>query len=229
MRSVVFTCEHGGNEIPEEYIGLFKNAPELSTHQGFDAGALDLFYFLEEKYAHFSASSTISRLLVELNRSVRHPKLFSAFTKNLPAKTRKAILEEYYFPYRNSVTEEIRTLIGHRHQIVHIGIHSFTPVWNGEERHCDVGLLYDPQRALEKNFCVEWKSALLRLNPTLNVRFNYPYRGNGDGFTTYLRNTFPTNYLGLELEVNQKFAHQNTMENTLKTQVADSLEEVLGK
>lgn len=37
------------------------------------------------------------------------------------------------------------------------------------------------------------------------VRRNYPYRGSGDGLTSYLRRRYPaTRYIGVELELNQK-------------------------
>jgi hypothetical protein len=48
------------------------------------------------------------------------------------------------------------------------------------------------------------------------VRFNYPYLGKADGFTTFMRKQFPKNYIGIEIEVNQKFAANNTLKRELK-------------
>jgi predicted N-formylglutamate amidohydrolase len=37
----VVTCEHGGNRIPSAYVDLFHGwQARLSSHQGYDAGAL---------------------------------------------------------------------------------------------------------------------------------------------------------------------------------------------
>ena len=41
------------------------------------------------------------------------------------------------------------------------------------------------------------------------------YFGKSDGFTTYLRKKFKQHYIGLELEVNQKFAKNNRFSQDL--------------
>jgi hypothetical protein len=51
------------------------------------------------------------------------------------------------------------------------------------------------------------------------VRFNYPYLGKADGFTTFMRKQFPKNYIGIEIEVNQKFAANNIIERQLKEDI----------
>ena len=39
----------------------------------------------------------------------------------------------------------------------------------------------------------------------MHVRRNYPYSGTADGLTTDLRAGFGPRYLGIEIEVNQRF------------------------
>jgi hypothetical protein len=39
----------------------------------------------------------------------------------------------------------------------------------------------------------------------MKVRFNYPYKGTSDGLTTTLRKKFGPQYVGIEIEINQKF------------------------
>ena len=86
--------------------------------------------------------------------------------------------------------------------VVHVGVHSFTPVLNGVRRNADIGLLFDPRRAMESAFCRSWKTAIEALDPTLRVRLNYPYRGTSDGLTTALRRTHDGGaYLGVEIEL----------------------------
>ncbi|MEO8932838.1 MAG: N-formylglutamate amidohydrolase, partial [Xanthomarina sp.] len=55
-------------------------------------------------------------------------------------------------------------------------------------------------------------------------RFNYPYLGKADGFTSYLRKQFPKNYLGIEIEVNQKFSKNNVIDSQLKQNLYGLLE-----
>ena len=83
-------------------------------------------------------------------------------------------------------------------------MHSFTNVLDDEIRNADIGLLYDPARPGETALCKRWQHMLRELEPSLRVRRNYPYRGNADGLTTWLRRRFPdAHYVGVELELNQ--------------------------
>ncbi len=206
MLTVVLTCEHGGNQIPKPYQQYFKTAQSsLSSHEGLDIGAYELATKFSKVYPLFFYS-TVSRLLVELNRSVRHPSLFSRYTKNLPSDEKELIMAEFYHPYRFKVMAAIEQIITSGKDVLHLSIHSFTPELNGEIRETDVGLLYDPQRAKEKKFSRQWRDAIYQISKQFRVRYNYPYLGKSDGFVTMLRKQFGAkHYLGIELEVNQKY------------------------
>ena len=220
---IVLTCEHGGNEIPEKYEYLFDgNLQVLHTHRGLDLGALDLFNQLKP-LADFSLFSTTSRLLIELNRSLHHKNLFSEFSKPLSASEKTALIASCYLVYRNNVENTIRTYIKEGNEVLHISVHSFTPVLNAVKRNCDIGLLYDSRKAIEKAFSHQFKKELLHQNKALNIRYNYPYLGKADGFTTYLRKQFPSNYVGIEMEVNQKYATANRFDTAIAKVVFDAL------
>ncbi|HET7360435.1 MAG TPA: N-formylglutamate amidohydrolase [Salinimicrobium sp.] len=216
---LILTCEHARNMIPTEFRYLFENAQkELNSHRGFDPGALDLFNFLKE-LAFFGKAQMVSRLLVEMNRSLNNPELFSEFTKLLAPEVKKEVLNTYYFPYRHSVEDAVRTQIEKGEEVLHVSVHSFVPELNGKTRDVELGLLFDPKRSSEKEFCVGLKNNLRRGSSSLHVKFNKPYLGTADGFTTCLRKKFPKNYLGIELEVNQKFVSKNKMDPYLKMQL----------
>lgn len=179
----------------------------MASHRGHDAGALVFARQLARSLACKLVSSTTTRLLVDLNRSVGHRKVFSETTRALPSNEREMILDRHYHPYRDRVEELVRQAIAEGDTLVHVSCHSFTPVWNGRERTTDIGLLFDPQRDFEVARCASWRRCLQGRDPSLNIRRNDPYRGDGDGLTTHLRTLFlPHQYLGIELEVNQKFA-----------------------
>ncbi|MBZ9728993.1 N-formylglutamate amidohydrolase [Salegentibacter sp. JZCK2] len=216
---LVLTCEHAFNTIPKEYKGLFVDSEEiLQSHRGYDPGALDLFKELEV-LADFSQIQETGRLLVEVNRSKGHPYLFSEFTKDLSLRHKSKILDKYYFPYRDAVENKISAFIKKGEKVLHFSVHTFTPELKGIVRNTDIGLLYDPVRVGEKEFSKNFKQHLKNQNPDLKYRFNYPYMGKADGFTTYLRKKFPENYWGIELEVNQKFAALNKMDSRIKKSV----------
>jgi predicted N-formylglutamate amidohydrolase len=202
----LITCEHGGNRIPLRYRTLFAGFEALlQTHRGFDAGALALAEDLAKALTAPLFAVTASRLLIDLNRSVGHPRLYSEATREAPARVRREILEKYYRPYRHKVEAEIAAAVAHGGRVIHIASHSFTPVVDGMVRNADIGLLYDPARRGEAELCRRWQARLRISAPALKVRRNYPYAGKSDGFTTYLRRRFPAaTYVGIELEINQK-------------------------
>ncbi len=222
----VLTCEHASAEILSKYVGIFKKEPSVhQTHEAFDPGAFDLFKQLQ-KLADFSFYHSTGRLLIEVNRSEHHPKLFSRFSKNLDKREKEEIKRQYYFPYRNRVEEQIRKLTEKSEDVFHLSVHSFTPVLNGKKRNCDIGLLYDPAREKEKEICQKLKWEIQKVSE-YKVRMNYPYLGKADGFTTYLRKRFSSNYQGIELEVNQKFVSDNKMDKRLKIVLKEALQQIL--
>jgi predicted N-formylglutamate amidohydrolase len=111
---------------------------------------------------------------------------------------------------------------------LHLGVHSFVPQIHGRVRRADVGLLYDPSRSRERRFCDRWKSSLREIAPKLRVRRNYPYLGKSDGFTTYLRRAIGSpQYLGIELEVNQRVLRTDENQRFLARVISESLRAVL--
>ncbi len=126
-------------------------------------------------------TATISRLLVDLNRSIGHPQLFSAATRGAPEALRSKIIEQYYRPYRMRAERLVRQAVARGRRVIHISSHSFTPELNGKVRRADVGLLYHPGQLGEAALCARWKAALAACAPALRVRRNYPYAGKGDG------------------------------------------------
>lgn len=209
MLRLLLTCEHGGNQIPAAYAPLFQGQEEiLKTHQGYDIGALEIYHTLRP-IADVGFFSETSRLLVELNRSLHHAKLFSAYTQVLPPAEKERLLDKHYKPYREQVEQMVSDFVSAGRRVLHVAVHTFTPVLGGEERQADIGLLYDPKRKNEQAYSKAWKTALNKADKDLLVRFNYPYLGIADGFPTYLRRKFKADeYLGIELEVNQKFPQQ---------------------
>jgi predicted N-formylglutamate amidohydrolase len=229
--ALVLSCEHGGAGVPQRYRGLFdskRGRDALKGHRGSDIGALRLARSLERSHRVPLFASTVTRLLVDLNRSPGHPQLFSEFTRDLDPAERERLLDRYYFPHRAALESWIDARVRHGDQVLHLGVHSFVPQINGRVRTADVGLLYDPSRSLERRFCDRWKGSLHEMAPKLRVRRNYPYLGKADGFTTHLRQVFGSpQYLGIELEVNQRVLRTDENQRFLAKVISDSLRAVL--
>jgi predicted N-formylglutamate amidohydrolase len=228
-RRLLLSCEHGGNRIPPAYRPLFQGQEKLlCSHRGFDAGALSLARMLaSEVNAPLQAAET-TRLLVDLNRSLHSASLFSASIRPLPSKEKEQILARYYHPYRQAVSDRIGGLIAVGVQVVHLSVHSFTPVLHGQVRNTELGLLYDPACNNEKRFCQHWQELLAQRLPNLRVRCNYPYRGTDDGLVKALRALFdPQEYLGIELELNQALlAGKKSFPLDLQAALLETLQEL---
>lgn len=201
--SWIVTCEHAGNRLPRPWNQKV-NIPSsvLNSHEGIDIGAKALAVAIGKKLRCPLFICEETRLLIEPNRSLHHPCLFSRYTKALTQKEKEELIDTYYLPYRTDIENAIRATIKKGCSVNHLSIHSFTPILNGVERNADIGLLYDPKRPLEIDRAKKWRQ---RLPSELRVRMNYPYRGTSDGLTTHLRRLFPERlYGGIELEVNQR-------------------------
>lgn len=202
----LITCEHGGNRIPAAYRDLFHEQEiVLNSHRGYDAGALTMAKDLASAFDAPLVYSTVSRLLVDLNRSVGHPRFHVQTVRDQSKEVRHAIVERYYHPYRTKVEHYVHRSVARGRRVVHISSHSFTPSLDGHVRTADIGLLYDPGRSGEVALAERWQTALEALAPELSVRRNYPYEGKGDGLTRHLRLRHSARvYIGVELEINQK-------------------------
>ena len=203
---LMLTCEHASNRLP----AAFKKAvPEsvLNTHRAYDIGVAQVFRKLV-KFAkpEFYCEGKYSRLFVDLNRTITNKSAFSEYYEQLDKATAskvKAQATAYWSEYRAAIEKFVKA--NAKKEIIHLGIHSFTPELNGKVRNTDIGILYDPSRPQECELAQVIKDEIKRLYPTMKVRFNYPYKGTSDGLTTTLRKKFGPRYAGLEIEINQKF------------------------
>jgi len=202
---LLLTCEHGGRRIPAEYRTLFRGAEKvLASHRGWDPGALPLARIVAKRLRLPLLDVEWSRLLVEANRAPTNRRIWSSYTAGLPRSERLQILDKYWWPHRREVEERVAALSARGRRVLHVAVHSFTPVLDGQVRDADIGLLYDPRRPAERAIARRWKAILEELDPSLRVRFNYPYHGAADGLPTWLRKRFPdARYAGYEFELNQ--------------------------
>lgn len=220
---LLITCEHGGHAVPTDLRPIFRGAGEvLRSHRGWDPGALAVAVDLAAGTSAPLLATTISRLVVECNRSVGHPRLFSEFTRHLDPSRRRSLLDRFYFPHRDAV-ESLLTALTRASPAVHLGIHSFTPVLDGRVRRVDIGILFDPARPFERNVAGRLHRRILHAAPGLRVRFNTPYRGTSDGLTTALRGRFSgARYAGIEIEINQGLVRSRARQRAIADLLTDA-------
>lgn len=210
MSVLVLSCEHASNRIPEPFQFLFEGAADvLDSHRGIDFGAYSIalaFQKIDDSPFFYAKAS---RLLVDLNRSIDNPGLFSEYTDVLSIMDKQVILDAYYSPYRQAVFDCIADKLQRGERVFHLSVHSFTDHFVGQERRAEIGLLYDPARDEEQCLAHRWRKQILKQTCAYRVRMNYPYLGVSDGFVTHLRKHFTAaQYVGVELEVNQALSRR---------------------
>jgi len=224
---LIVSCEHASNNIPIQWKYLFESSEAqkaLNTHLGIDIGAKKIAKYVANQLSCQSIIADYSRLLIELNRSLDHTRLFSKFSKVISDEQKHNLIISLYQPYRQKVEKLIKEYIQQNNRVIHLSIHSFTPVLNNKARTTDIGLLYDPNKKLEKDFCTAIKSIYLEANYEYKLKLNYPYRGNSDGFTKYLRSKFDdSKYLGIEIEFNQKHFENNDFDKNLVQNIINTI------
>ncbi len=182
---------------------------DLKTHVSFDLGALKLASLLRQKVGGQLHSGSLSRLLVDFNRSPRHPQLIGPWGQRLTSIEQLKLIDTRYNTYRDRVFRQVQQAIANPgvERVLLLSIHSFTPVWQGRARKTDLGILFRPNIAKELAMAQTLRN---RLRETasfskLNIHFNRPYRGH----TNCLSNEISDRYLGsrkfcaLFLEFNQ--------------------------
>ncbi len=202
--SFVLTCEHAGFRVPSLLKSKVNYSQKtLSSHRGWDFGALEL---AEKLKLNLNASLfffPICRLLIDGNRRLNNQKnLFG--NKQLFTVKEKSYLKQEYLNYRKSILDHVENEIKYKTVVV-LSIHSFTPVFKGERRSTDIGLCFRPKVSKEKQLALFVKNHLSKMS-SLKVHLNRPYKGTSDCFLNDISDLYLKNpkFVNLFLEINQK-------------------------
>lgn len=217
-QTLIFSCEHAGNKVPRKYQPLFANQNRiLETHEGWDIEVFNLAKLVAKKLNAPLFSHHETRLLVDVNRSLNSNTLFSRITNRLSEEERNSIIEKFYSPYREELRKQV-TQATKKKTVVHYSLHSFTPVFKGEKRHIDIGILYHPKISTDLKTAEQLRTQFQLLAPNLRIEMNRPYSGISDGICNSLReSTKKDRYQGLELEFNQALLFKLKKAKTLNT------------
>lgn len=227
--AVLLTCEHASPALPPELVPVFEarhaalcarksqrqpHAPLkslanlLASHRAWDPGALPVAKYWAERWQAQLFTGQVSRLVCDLNRTLDNPHLWSAYTNTLPEAQKNALLTQWYLPHWKAVRQAVDLALIPRTRVLHVAVHSFTPVLNGRERLVDMGLLHHPHRPLElalaKNMQRAYAQTPKPQGQALRLYRNAPYYGHTNSLVQFLRTQYaPEQYVGLEIEFNQ--------------------------
>ncbi len=201
----LFSCEHASNKLPNHIVPTKQDKHFLDTHWGVDIGVAGVTRHLIASTQSQGIFAEYSRLWVDLNRSLDRTDLIRTETEGYPLSFNQELapeqvqqrLEVYYRPYHEAFDQLVEQRVAQSAPVLLVSMHSFTPVWNGQVRTMDIGVLFDKCEDLGS------KLATLIGEQELVVELNQPYTGrNGLMFSVEdkgLRHQCPH----LEIEINQ--------------------------
>ncbi len=183
--AVLLVCEHASRMIPEGLGNLGLDEVAAQSHIAWDPGALDVALRLSEALDATLIAQKTSRLIYDCNRPPESGQAVRAESEvfHIPGNTGlsradlDARTDYIYRPFQKALAEAVKT----RAQTVLVTIHSFTPVYNGQPRAVEVGILHDSDHRLADAML---KAAAKK--PKYNAQRNAPY-GPEDGVTHTLQ------------------------------------------
>ena len=184
----VVVCEHASKFIPEEFNNLGLGAKARESHVAWDPGAYEVSLKLSKLLDAPLVSSMVSRLVYDCNRP---PTAKSSIPERSEAYDIKGNInlnkdevieraEQYYFPFRNALTECLGSHSRRVKSPILVTIHTFTPVFHGRKRRVDLGVLHDADNRMADGVLTYFDKSRLK------IERNQPY-GPRDGVTHTLK------------------------------------------
>jgi len=172
------TADHAGRAIPQRLGRLGLSESELARHIAWDIGIAGVTELLAQALDATAVLQAYSRLVIDCNRqpdwasSIPEISELTAIPGNeaTPQAEREARQREIFLPYHQRIAELLDNRRAARRRTVLIAMHSFTPVFKGERRSIDIGMLYNRDARLALILL-----DLLRAEGDLAVGDNAPY------------------------------------------------------
>ncbi|MDU9002971.1 N-formylglutamate amidohydrolase [Sedimentitalea todarodis] len=198
---VMVVCEHASRVIPARYGDLGLRPELLDSHIAWDSGALPVAQGLSSALDAPLVASDLSRLLFDCNRPPEAPDAIPDHSEihdipgnqNLNAAERANRVTTIHDPFRDGLQGVMNRFAS---PPVMITVHSFTPVYRGQTRDVEIGLICDSDERLARAMMSNAADHTARI-----VRLNDPY-GPQDGVTHTLRtHALPIGAINVMLEI----------------------------
>ncbi|KMK66213.1 N-formylglutamate amidohydrolase [Puniceibacterium sp. IMCC21224] len=224
----VLVCEHASNHMPAKYGGLGLNAVDRISHVAWDPGAMPVATRLAQRLDARLIAGGLSRLIYDCNRPPSAPdampeqseRIHVPGNQDLSDAMRAQRVAQVYAPFRDTLAR----IIAATSDAVIVTIHSFTPIYMGEARCTEIGILHDTDSRLA--------DAMLDLAPAhsnLRVVRNDPY-GPEHGVTHTLReHALPRGHLNVMIEIRNDLIATEAEQEQMADLLAPWLEAALAK
>jgi predicted N-formylglutamate amidohydrolase len=219
---VFVTCEHASERMPEPWRWHERDQRLVGTHWAFDLGAAELAREYAARIGTVAVLSRFSRLLCDPNRAEHEASLFRDVAEREPVHLnldlahaeRELRLATYHRPFHHAVDRELEQRAG-LHTL--LSMHSFTPLYEGQPRALEVGVLFDREDALGEHLVSVFARAGFRVAP------NEPYSGKEGLIHSAAVHAERFGLRAVELEVRQDLAVDPTFRARLLAVLASEL------
>ena len=175
---LLLAADHAGRMIPASLGRLGLLDSELERHIAWDIGIAGVTDRLSAALDATAVLQTYSRLVIDCNRDPAVSSSIPEISETTPIPGNLGLSAEQRAVRRQAVFDpyhaRIRALLDERQaaarRIVFVAMHSFTPVFKGESRAMQVGVLYNRDARL-----ADIMLELLRAEGDLTVGDNAPY------------------------------------------------------
>lgn len=210
---VVLICEHASAAMPEREQDLGLAPVDRLKHIAWDLGALGVAQAMSACLDAPLLACNYSRLLVDCNR---FPDAEDAFictsdgvvipgNQALSVAEREARLSAIHTPFHAAA----KALMDAREAPVLVAVHSFTPVYEGQVRDVELGLLADQDESLARAM---WQHA--PAYTSWDTRVNEPYDANSGVSYTARTHALARGVPHVLLEVRQDLIAQRELQRS---------------
>ena len=222
---IILVCEHASNHFPAPWGDLGLTPGQARAHIAWDPGALGLARGLSHRLNAPLIHATVSRLVYDCNRAPDLPSAMPARSEihDIPgnaaisATDRLARTEAIYLPFHDALHRLIARRIALGLRPVILTVHSFTPVYFGQPRRVEFGVIHDADPTLAQAILAAAR------HTRLDAQLNAPYSAADDVTHTLRVHATPYGLPNAMLEVRNDLIASPEAEQTM----ADLLAPVL--
>lgn len=196
---ICIVCEHASPRIPVALGDLGVTPEHRMSHAAWDPGAEQVARSMAQQLDAPLVLARFSRLVYDCNRPPERDDAMPARAEvidipgnvGLSAEERAARTREIYDVFHGTISGGLDQYVG---APAFVTVHSFTPVWYGEPRATEIGLLHDADPALAE-------AMLAEADPSFRTELNQPYSA-ADGVThTLARHAIPRGLPNVMIEI----------------------------
>lgn len=226
---VILVCDHASNHIPEGYENLGLSFDDLEEHIAWDIGMAQITRRVAKLMTLPAVLAPVSRLLIDCNRhpddDTLVPKVSDEIAipanQDISASIVNARKKVFYDPFHGAVEKLVKDHLEDDIVPIVVGMHSFTPSMDGEDRPWGISFLWnkDPRLAQAMIGWMERETKLI-------VGDNVPYSGR-ELYYTMQRHGADNGCPQTTLEIRQDLVLGKGMLDQWAAIIADCLDECL--